>query len=86
VDSITVTVLVSIWALFNAIFLLWLYRGHCRHRWEKGEVKEYPQACPGALTMRGDAEDIIRLKSSYTTYIQRCSKCGLEKHHTERRP
>jgi hypothetical protein len=85
-SMIEVAVLASIWALFTVIFLFWLHHGYCRHQWEKGEVKEYPQACPGPMTMRGDSEDIIKLKSSHTTYVQRCAKCGLEKYHTERRP
>lgn len=59
----------------------------CRHQWEKGEVKEYPPAVLGGMSVRNIwSDDAIRLLSSHTTYVQRCSKCGLEKYHTERRP
>jgi hypothetical protein len=85
--SVDIAVLAGIWMVLNAIFLLWLYRGYCRHQWEKSEVREYPPALgDGSFNIRGDIDGIIELKSSHTTYVQRCSKCGLEKYHTERRP
>lgn len=73
-------------SFFVLSLLTWLaLRPVCFHQWEKGEMKEYPPAIEG-VSFRGDPDTLLKLKQSHTTYIQRCSKCGLERYHTESRP
>jgi len=72
--------------LLGFLFLL-IDRPPCWHHWEKSECKEYPPAALDGLTVRNMcSDDIIKLKQSHTTYVQRCLKCGIERYHTESRP
>jgi hypothetical protein len=66
--------------------VVWAAR-RCWHQWEKGEVREYPAPISGGFTATNiDENTILRLHQSYTTYVQRCKDCGIERYHTEVRP
>jgi hypothetical protein len=66
-------------SFFVLSLLTWLsLRPVCFHQWGKGEVKEYPPAVgSGDLTFKGEPGSVLKLYGSHTTYIQRCTKCGL---------
>ena len=71
------------WLVGNVLFLAWMYKNRCRHHWERVETKHYPPACPGPISVKGiGPDDLIKLKQAHTTYVQRCTYCGLERYTT----
>jgi len=75
--------IIGILVVGNVLFLVRLYMNRCKHHWERVETKHYPPACPGPVSFKGVwPDELIKLKQAHTTYVQRCTYCGLERYTT----